>query len=126
MTVPKRDRVLVPVTILSGQSLSAEVNVGSMEIVGVQMPAGWDAAGLALQAATRSTVGPPNVATFGNVIDIAGVALPLATAPLLDTYVALAPTAAFVGLGRVKVRSGTNAVPVNQTANRDFFLVCLT
>lgn len=114
------DRITVPVRITSGQSLSAEVNVGGYRIVGIQMPAAWDAAGLALHALIAQAGSTP---TFGPVNDNAGADLVLAAAPAGGDYIALPPTAALIGLGRIKVLSGTIATPVNQTATRDFFLV---
>ena len=116
-------RTLIPVTIASGQSLSGEVNVDRLTIVGIQMPAGWDAAGIAFQAVTRETGNPPTT-TYGNVIDQAGAAVNI-TSPALDTYVHLARASNLRGLGRIKVRSGTNAIPVAQTATRVLYLVCI-
>ena len=118
-----RDRVVIPVTIASGTSLSGEVNVNDLRIVGIQMPAGWDAAGIAFKALVRES-GNPAVPVFGNVQDAAGAAVGITT-PALDTYVAIAPTVALVGLGRIQVRSGTNAAPVSQTATRVLYLVCV-
>lgn len=117
-----RGRTTVPVFIASGTSLSTEVNVDRGRIVGIQMPAGWDAAGISLQALIRQAAGNPPAPVFGNVQDQAGAAL-LVTAPVLDSYVALADTAPLRALGRIKVRSGTSGAPVNQTADRNFFLV---
>lgn len=114
-------RTLIPVTILSGQSLSAEVAVGGKRIVGIQMPAGWDAAGITFAALTRQTAA--GAATFAKVQDAGGTEV-LVTAPVADTYVALADTVALYALGRIKVRSGIAATPVTQSADRNFFLVC--
>jgi hypothetical protein len=116
-------RTVIPVTIASGQSLSAEVNVGAKRIVGIQMPAGWDTAGITFVAVTRQTNAAVPTVTYGKVQDAGGTEL-LITTPVADAYVAIAPTAATDGLGRIKVRSGVAATPVNQTADRNFFLVC--
>lgn len=116
-------RTVIAATIASGTSLSAEVNVDRLTIVGIQMPAGWDAAGIAFQALIRES-GNPAVPVYGSVQDQAGTAVGI-TSPALDTYVAVAPTIALRGLGRIKVRSGTNAAPVNQTATRVLYLVCI-
>lgn len=121
MTAPRRDRITVKVTILNGQSLSSEVNLNGLEIVGVEMPAGWDAASITLAALVADGT------TFGKVQNEAGTEFTV-TSPAAGLYIALsnAVTGVVKGLGRVKVRSGTASVPVNQTAQRDFFLVCLT
>jgi hypothetical protein len=63
------------------------------------------------------------VPVFGKVQDLGGAEV-LVTTPAADTYVAIADTASLMGLGRIKVRSGTAGVPVNQTA-RALFLVCI-
>lgn len=118
-------RTVIPVTIASGQSLSAEVTVGAKRIVGIQMPAGWDAAGISFAALTRQSAA--GVGTFGKVQDNGGVEVVLIT-PGADIYVSVgsgtAPAVSLYALGRVKVRSGTLGAPVTQTAQRDFFLVC--
>jgi hypothetical protein len=116
-------RTLVPVLISSGTALSAEVTVGAKRIVGIQMPAGWDAASITFAALTRQSAAAPPVLTFGKVQDAGGTEVTV-TAPAADTYVALADTVALYGLGRVKVRSGVAATPVNQTADRVLYLVC--
>jgi len=120
-----QQRVTVPVQIASGTALSAEVNINAGRIIGIQMPAGWDAAGLSIQALLRQPAGNPPAPVFGEVIDNAGAELVLAAAPAANEYVALQDTLPLKALGRVKVRSGTAALPVNQTATRDFFLVIL-
>ncbi len=114
-------RTVVPVQIVTGTSLSGEVNVGDKAIVGIQMPAGWDAAGITFQALTRQTAANPPVSTFGLVQDAGGTEIAITT-PAADEYVAISPLL-LVGLGRIKVRSGTAGAAVNQTATRDFFLV---
>ena len=120
-----RDRTLVPVTITSGTSLSAEVNVGAGRIVGILMSAGWDAAGIAFQALISEPSALPKVPVYGSVQDAAGAAVNI-LAPVAGAYVAIADTVALIGLGRILVRSGTNAVPVNQTANRTLTLVVVS
>lgn len=116
------DRTEIPVRILAGASQSAEVNVNAARIVGIQMPAGWDAASITFLAKTRQDTASPPVATFGKVQDAAGAEVTITT-PAADTYVAIPDTVALLGLGRIKVRSGTAGAAVNQTAQRDFFLV---
>lgn len=121
-----RDRVVIPVQIPIGTSLSNEVVVGSLRIIGIQMPAGWDAAGIAFQALIREPSALPKVPVYGNVVDAAGAAVNVTGAGVAaDGYVSIADITSIIGLGRIKVRSGTNAIPVNQTATRDFFLVCI-
>lgn len=114
-----RDQIAV--RIASGASQSGEVNVGGRRIVGVQMPVGWDAAGITFLALLREAYGPPKVPVFGMVQAEGGGELTVTT-PAADEYVVL-NAIDIIGLGRIKVRSGTAGAPVNQTAQRDFFLV---
>lgn len=120
---PNRDEIRV--TITTGTALSAPVNLGGRRIVGIKMPAGWDAAGITFAALTRrdDSTNPPSD-TYGKVQDAGGTEVAI-TSPALDTYVAIADTVALQGLGWVKVRSGTAAIPVNQTATRTLFLVVI-
>lgn len=118
-----RDLTIIPVQIPNGGSLSAEVAVGGLRIVGIRMPAAWTAAAFTFQALVFQPTGNPPAPVFGEVVDSANAAITVAT-PAASTYIALADTAAFIGLGRIKVRSGTSGLPVNQAAQRDFFLVC--
>lgn len=117
------DREEVTVTIGSGTSLSAAVGVGNMRIVGVKMPAGWDAAGITFVALTRrdDTTVPPTD-TFSKVQDGAGAEVTI-TSPAADTYVALDDGKPLRSLGTIKVRSGTSGTPVNQTATRVLKLI---
>lgn len=115
-------RTVVPVTILIGASQSAEININEKRIVGIEMPAGWDAASITFLALVRQPVGNPPAPVFGKVQDQGGVEVAI-TGPALDTYVSIADTVALQGLGRCKLRSGTAGIPVNQTAQRDFFVV---
>lgn len=118
-----RERTLVPVTIPNGGSLSAEVNVGGLRIVGIQMSAAWTAAALTFQALIAEPSALPKVPVFGEVVDGAAAAITVAT-PTAGTYLALADTVALIALGRIKVRSGTAGLAVNQAADRALVLVC--
>jgi len=107
-------RETVAVTIANGTALSPEVTVNG-DIVGVQMPAAWTAAGITFQALVTPE------ATFGNVYTDAHTEVSL-TSPAAGEYIAVA-AGKLVGLGRVKVRSGTSGTPVNQGAARVLYLV---
>lgn len=113
-------RHLIPVTIANGAALSGDENLGPHALVGVIMPAAWTAADITIQALALEA-GVPAVQTWAEVIDTAGNNVTL-TGPAAGEYVAIASTA-LVGLGRVRIRSGTSGAPVNQGAQRDFFLV---
>lgn len=118
-----RNRNAIRVTITSGQALSNVIGVGADRIVGIVMPAGWDAANITIQAVVNQTSDNPPVQTFGEVVDTAGTEIVVATAPAAGEYVALADTMALLALGQVRLRSGTVGAPVNQTATRTLFLI---
>lgn len=113
-----RDPFLVPFSIASGQSLSSAVSVAGMEVVGIVMPAGWDAAGLTFQS-----VDDPELAagTYQNVYDTGGTELSFTVAAARRVNV---NPLTFGSHALVKVRSGTSGVAVNQTAARTGYLVC--
>ena len=100
----------VQVTIVSGAALSGIADLNFEQLVGVVMPAGWDAAALSFQHAIDGS-------TFGDVFTASGEF----TVPSADVAAArtlLLDTHATPGLRFVKVRSGLTAAPVNQTADR--------
>ena len=117
-----KQRLTVNVTIPNAASESGEVNVGQHRIVGIQMPAAWTAAGLFLKALVRSS-GVPPTHVFSTVQDNAGADLVLAAGPVADDYIALPDTVPLRGLGRIKVGSGTGALPVAQGAERILTLI---
>lgn len=121
-----KDRTVIQATIPSGTSLSNEINVNGKRIIGVQMPAAWDAAGIAFQALIAEPAALPKVPVYGNVVDNAGAAVGLTGAGVqAGAYVAIPDTVPLYALGRILIRSGTNAAPVNQTANRTLGIVCV-
>ena len=97
------------VTIASGNSLSAAISIGAKTLVGLQMPAGWDAAGVTFQASYDGGT------TFGDVHNAAGEFAVASVAA--GQFVGIDP-AIWRGVTTIKVRSGTSAAPVNQTADR--------
>lgn len=112
-----RDRTVLPVTILNGATVSGEINTNSLSIVGIEMPAGWTAGNLTLQALIDQVAGVP---TWGNVVDAAGAALVVAATPTAGTYLPIAPTAALTGLGRIRLVAGAA-----QGADRVIRVVCV-
>jgi hypothetical protein len=99
------------VTILNGTALStASVDLCHEQLVGIIMPAAWDAAALTFQGGIDGS-------TWGNVFLATGeLSFPSADVSatnLLAFDWHLTPAIRFV-----KVRSGVSATPVNQTADR--------
>lgn len=101
------------VTISSGQSLSAEVDLAGYSVVGVLMPSAWTAANLTFQGSLDGT-------TFGNLIEKAGTELEVIAAA---SYLVPLTGSAFAPARFLKIRSGTSGTPVNQGANRTIQLV---
>lgn len=107
--------------ILSGQSLSGEIDVRGLSVAGVIFPAAWTAADLSFQAADVSG------GTFGEIL----------TDPGSGTGTALALDGAagqvslftlpnlFDGISFIKVRSGPSGVPVNQGADRALIILTM-
>lgn len=100
-----------PVIIQAGQSLSAAINVGEREVVGILIPAGWTAANLTFQA------NHDGESAFLNVHDSAGTELTVTAAA--SRYIAFTESirTAFEGIRNLKVRSGTAGTPVNQASS---------
>lgn len=99
-------------TITSGQAVSAGVDLGEQRLAGIILPAGWDAASLSFQTSIDGT----NWVELADTSGLIGVA-----APAVGRMMMVDP-ATFYGVRWLKVRSGTAASPVNQTAGRDITL----
>lgn len=119
-TATSRQRVVVPVTIASGQSQASPVNLGGLELVGIAMPAAWDTAAITLLglAADGSTYSP--------VKNEAGTEFSVSVAAGSYTALSVAATGIVKGLGLVRVRSGNLTTPVAQSASRVVHLICLS
>lgn len=98
----------VSVTIDSGTSITAAINLGGRIPVGIIMPAAWTAANITFQASADGS-------SFADIYDASGeYALTNAAA---DRYLDL-DSNVFFGPLHLKVRSGTTGTPVNQGAER--------
>lgn len=104
------------VTIPSGQSMSNPALLGDHVLVGIRMPAAWDAASLTFQ------ISYDNGASWQNLFDDGGNEVTLSPASPAGLYLAVSPDP-FGGIILLKVRSGTSATPVNQTATRAMTLI---
>ena len=99
--------------------LTAAIDLEGEILTAVQIPAAWTAAGLTFQASHDGT-------TFANVYDSAGNELALTSAAIVASrFVVFAEAVKelFTGIRRVKIRSGTAATPVTQTALRTLQLI---
>lgn len=105
---------LEPITIASGQSLSGDVHLHQQRLFGILMPAAWDVAALTFQASIDAT-------NFFDVYDDSGNVLTMQAAA--NRFIVIASPLAYLGIQRIKVRSGTPSVAVNQTAERILKLI---
>lgn len=103
------------ITIGSGQSESSALEVVSETLVGIYMPAAWDAADLGFSAS-------PDGTTFHEVHDLGA---PLTVQADAGQYIPVDFTK-LVGVGHLKVRSTSGGSPVNQTAERELTVVFRT
>ena len=100
-------------TIASGQSLSAEVDLGANILLGIAMPAAWTAADLTFQVSPDGGVTWLELQTTSAAVDFKAAA---------GQFIGVDPTA-LRGFNALKVRSGTSASPVNQSATAVLTLV---
>lgn len=104
------------VTIANGASLSDAAELGGMNLVGILMPASWTAAGLTFQAS-------PDGSTYGNVFDVTGTEVAVASSGAVAAQYVVIPAGGLDGCAFVKVRSGTSGSAVNQGAARTVTLI---
>lgn len=100
------------VVIENNGSLSGAVDLGGRKLVAIDMPSSWTAASLTFQASADGV-------TYDNLYD---GATERALTVAASRYLAQA-IGDWVGIRWLKVRSGTAASPVNQTAERVLTLV---
>lgn len=105
-------------TIANGASLSDEIDMGGYNLLGIIMPAAWDAAAITF-AASDATGG-----TFVPVYDDAGAEISVTAAAGHAIGIATTLKAGSLAPFRfVKLRSGTAGAAVNQTAQRTLLVV---
>lgn len=96
-------------------ALSGVLQINDLTPTAIVMPAAWDAANITIQTSQDGT-------NFNNLYDTtAEVALTSAAASRTLT---LDGTKLRRGHRYLKIRSGTSATPVNQTAARTLTLIC--
>jgi hypothetical protein len=93
----------------NGTALSPAFTLNGEDLIGILMPAAWTAANITFQTS-------PDAVTWANVFDQGGVEVVL-TSPAATNYIYLTPLVAN-GFLYIRLRSGTNALAVNQGADR--------
>ena len=100
---------LLTASIALNGNLSGAVDTDNGQPIGIAMPAAWDAANLTFQ------VSHDGGTTFNNLYDKDGTEYTVTAST--SRYIIL-PPADFAGITHFKIRSGTAATPVTQTAAR--------
>jgi hypothetical protein len=108
----------IQTTIAINTAISPEVDIGNKSPVGLVLPAAWVAAagGISLQASVDGGL------TWNEVTTVAGAPYAIAFTAAGAAYIAIDPTS-LRGISALKIRSGTAAAPVNQTAAVSLTLV---
>ncbi len=116
---PSRRLIVVPVTIASGQALSAAVPLLGYTLKGIIMPSAWTAAAITFQMSDKES------GTYVDVFDDGGTEVSLTVAASRYVGVGAGGGRNYVigGIPFLKVRSGPSAAPVNQLADRALLLV---
>lgn len=108
--VPNRNETATA-TIASGQSLSDVIDLSGRNLTGILLPAAWTAADLTFSVSIDGV-------TYADLYDETGE-YALVVGASVFSGINIAP---LMGFRYLKVRSGTSASPVNQTADRDLVL----
>lgn len=103
-------------TIANGESVSGIIHLQAQRLFALQMPAAWTTGKLTFQGSYDGN-------TFYNVYDEDGNELEVEAAA--QRFIILDP-AKFIGLQRLKIRSGTSGVAVNQGAARDIQVIVIS
>ena len=101
------------VSITSGQSLTASVDLKDLPLVAIETPATWTTANLTFQGSNDGT-------TLKNVHNLDGDEYTIQAAA--SRYIVLSPFE-FQWARYIKIRSGTSGTPVNQGADRTLVLI---
>lgn len=114
-----RSAHVLPVTIASGQSVSAAIDLSGTVLVALVVPAAWTTAALTFLAS------PTKDGTFGDVYGDDGVEVAVGSGSVVAGRV-IVPAGILENLAPLrflKIRSGTAAVAVNQAADRNLSLI---
>lgn len=104
------------VTIANGASLSGALNIASRNFFGIIMPSSWTSASLTFQGSFDGT-------TYYNLYDEGGNEVTFTVAA--SRYVIISTPAKFLGLKKLKIRSGTSGSAVNQGGDRTIGVIVI-
>jgi|GEM_PF-650031 len=108
LTQVDNNRFTATPVIANGTSQSDAIATKGATVLGVQMPAAWDAASISFLVSADGV-------TYGPLKDSTGSEITISVSA--GDAISLAP-ADFAVWTHVKIRSGTSGAPVNQTADR--------
>jgi hypothetical protein len=106
----------IPVTIANGAALSGPLDLAGHVLIAIAMPAAWTAAVLTFQSSIDGGT------TWSDVVDDTGTEVSVAAAAS-RTIVNGGQLEKLAPLGRIRIRSGTTGVPVNQAADRSLAVI---
>ncbi len=109
-------RANIPVPINAGVSSTEGIDTAATTILGIVMPAGWDAADITILTSHDDVTYQPLYDDSGEYV--------ISTAAA-GRNIVLEPDV-LAGWRFIRIRSGTDAVPVNQTAIRTLILIVRT
>ena len=112
-----RSKDTITVTIASGASLSAVASLAGKTVVGIEMPASWDAAALTFRTAASAA------ANMGDLYDEDGEVTIASGSVVAGGTIGFQKIARFEHAEHIAVRSGTSAAAVNQSAERVITLI---
>lgn len=104
----------IRMVIANGTALSTTVNIGDAVPVGIDMPDGWTAADITVQASGVRD------GELQDVHDLIGIEYTLVVAANQQVTIPPGDLASVVSL---RLRSGTSGTPVNQGAERVLYLI---
>lgn len=104
------------VTIANGASLSGALNIDQRNLFAILMPAAWTSAAMTFQGSYDGT-------TYYDLYDENGVEINFTVAA--SRYVLISAPIKFLGLKKLKVRSGTSASAVNQGGDRAIGIIVI-
>ena len=116
-------QLLAGPTIAAGQSLSNALDTSAGAIIRLRMPSAWDGANLSFQVSSDGTTWSDAFTIDGRealIPVVAGSTVVVALADGSPPPTVQAQPPDWRGATWIKVRSGSRAYPVVQTAQRDF------
>jgi len=104
------------VTIANGASLSGALNIDQRNLFAILMPAAWTAAALTFKGSFDGT-------DYFDLYDEYGTEINFTVAA--SRYILISVPIKFLGLKKLKVRSGTSASAVNQGGDRTIGIIVI-